>query len=154
MKPWAKRIHAFSLVEVALAMAVISFCLVVLLGLFSTAMVDSKKASDDTNLAAMAWMAASDLRSQTTANMAGVTNNIFGLGSVASSYYYFDANGQMVTNTATAPNPVYYSCHVAVTNTLAAVSAPNLQEVLMQFTYPPGGKLLSTQNFYVTIPPP
>lgn len=154
MSEWAKGVRAFSLVELALAMAIISFCLVSLLGLFSTGMVSSKKASDETYLAGMAWMAASDLRSQTTANMPGVTNNIYGLGSIAPSYYYFDANGQMVTNTATALNPIYYTCHVAITNTISSVSAPNLQVVELKFTYPPAAHSPTTQNFYVTIPPP
>jgi len=142
----AVRDRAFTLVEVVIALAVVSISLVVLLGLFSTGLVSSRKANNDTNLSAIVWQVASSLRSQTAANLTFPTN------------YYFDINGESTNNANTA---TYYKCAInaapstfdnAITNSAnppAYFAAANFTNVQLLISYPG-----NTYTTYVTIPPP
>jgi hypothetical protein len=142
-------------------MAVVSFCLVVLLGLLSTGLMNSKKSNDDTNIAGIVWQVSNTLRSETTANLKLTTANL-----TVPGVYYFDINGQL-TNAPTPAYPVnspshFYTC--ALTNapttfsTLVNAKTPattfstaTFSNVLIQISCP--GHAIPFTN-YVTIPPP
>jgi len=97
--------RAFSLVEVVISLAVISFALLTLLGLFGVGMASGRRSGEDTSLASIAWQTLTDLQSQTNfkaqAIASGVTTN-----------YFFDYTGQP-TNAETQP---YFACKVAMRN--------------------------------------
>lgn len=59
-----RKISAFSLIEIALAMGIASFALVAMMGLLSVSLESSKAATDDTVLATMANGIMGDLRRQ------------------------------------------------------------------------------------------
>ena len=156
-----RSIQAFSLVEVVFAMAVISFCLVVLLGLLSSGLADSKKSNDDTNIAGIVWQVSNTLRSETTANLSANTANL-----TVPGVYYFDINGQL-TNAPTASYPAnspshYYTCGLTnsaattfsaianATSPATTLSSATFSNVQIQVSYPGHAPFTN----YVTIPPP
>ncbi len=140
---WAGGRRAFTLVEVVLAIGVLSFCLITLLGLLGVGLGNGLKSNDDTVLASMAWEAANNLRSET--NLAGgFTTN-----------FYFDHTGQSLTSASGA----YFKCAVT-TNNPTAGQAPasidtNLVLAALQFTWPASlANAPHTNTVYATLPSP
>lgn len=60
--------QAFSLIEIVIALGVISFALVAILGMFPVAMKASRESQEETRTAAIAQLVFSQLRSQATTN--------------------------------------------------------------------------------------
>lgn len=132
----------FSLVEVVLAIGIIAFCLVAVVGLFSVGQLASQRATDDTSLAAASFQVISKIRSRT--NSALPTN------------YFFDLQGRMVPSIDEAS----YVCEVvssAVPETEVANISTNLARVKIQFTWPasvPQGRRPNTNTFYAALSQP
>lgn len=101
--------RAFSLVEVVISLAVISFALLTLLGLFGVGMASGRKSGEDTSLASISWQVLTDLQSQTNFKAAAIASS-------ASTNYIFDYTGQP-TNAETRP---YFACQVTARNPSAS----------------------------------
>ena len=97
--------RAFSLVEVVISLAVISFALLTLLGLFGVGMASGRRSGEDTSLASISWQVLTDLQSQTNFKAAAIASS-------ASTNYIFDYTGQP-TNSETQP---YFTCNVTARN--------------------------------------
>ena len=139
------RANSFSLVEVVVAIAIISFTLVTLLGLFGVGLTTSQQSSADTMLASLGLRAEGDLRNGTN-SLAGTTT----------TNYYYDSQG-MATNVSGAP--ALYACQVFTTNASVYGVLPdvstNLVQATFQFTWPanvPAGKRPYTNVIYGTVP--
>ena len=93
---------AFTLVEMVIALAVVSFCLVTLFGLLATGLMSSHKSTVDTNVAAVTWDSANQIR----------TNSFPGAnaGSFAGCTNWYDADGLFISHASTAPANAYYEC--------------------------------------------
>lgn len=121
--------RAFSLVEIALALGIVSFAIVALLGLVAVSF-DSNRASDeDTLIASMARQVVVELRAIPFDELAAGTNS-------ARETFYFDHEAHRLAGPANA----VYQCYPRVSpdtdfNTQGATNGPkvNLCEVLMPF---------------------
>lgn len=113
--------HGFSLVEVVLAVGIVVFALLAMVGLFSVGHMASRRATDQTSLAAAALQVISKARAQT--NLAAPVT------------YYFDLHGQAVSNIDDAA----YVC-LATFSTVPTAEMPdistNLARLQVQFTWP------------------
>lgn len=153
---------AFTLVEVVLAIGVVSFGLVSVITLLSLAMQSSKESSEDTNIALMTQTIVALLRSNGYTNVTGTIP----AGSASSISYYFDArggisldeSGKFLTSTtvATATTPPVYIC--TVTNKTSASPAPNFPpagfplrfaQLQFDFSWPYGAPAANRQHKYV-----
>lgn len=135
MKEERSQERGFSLVEVVIAIGLVTFCLVALMALFSVGFSTSREATADTVLAGLYAQIASDPQAETN------TNN-------------YDNRGQVTTNAATA----LYACRVTKsavsTNEFAGIST-NLTRVTIQMTSPasvPAAKRRWTNTFYGFVP--
>lgn len=129
--------QGFSLVEVVLALGLVSFCLVALLGLFSVGIKTSKQAAEETNLAAMSSQIITELRATTSSTTIALNQT-----------YYFDNLGER-TNAAGA----YYAC--LVTSQPDTALSGNLIRGTLVFTWPAQlavGKRPNTNTFFSTFP--
>jgi uncharacterized protein (TIGR02598 family) len=145
MKSAGSSRKAFTLVEVVLGLGVISFCLTILMGLFATGLVNSKRSRDDTHLSALSWSVANELRATNAYYMAS------SLAPAPMTPYtnYYDAAGQPTNQTS-----AYYACKVELSPTPQASPLPsNLQVVQLIFTYPTGAPAPHTNIAYVFLPP-
>ncbi len=140
MKPNGRQ--AFTLVEVTISLFILSFCLIILLGLFNVGLTSERRSTDDTTLAALVLQAANTLRTQNLA--AGYATN-----------FYFDNSGQLLTNSMGA----MYHCSVTTAN-LPASQAPqpaldtHLLIASLQFTWPANvPNPPHTNTAYATLPP-
>lgn len=78
---WFARDRAFSLVEVTIAVGIAGFVLVSLVGLMAVGLGASRRASEDTTVAALAGTVFADLLSgDYTSNTAGPTDRYFDFG--------------------------------------------------------------------------
>jgi len=123
--------RAFSLIEIALALAVISFAVVGLIGLLALALDSSRASGDDTYVASMARQVVAELRAGTFDGIAGK------LGTDGSEIFYFDNEAHKL---AAAPGAVF-SCKAVLTanpdySTTGTSGTPvvNLYEVRLQFS--------------------
>ncbi len=137
MSLWSNQKLGFSLVEIVMALGLVSFCLVALLGLFSLGIKTSKQSAEETNLAAMSSEIITELRARTSSTTIALNQK-----------YYFDNQGER-TNAIGA----YYECHL-ITQTDTSFSA-NLIRGTLTFTWPAhlaAGKRPNTNTFYSTFP--
>ncbi|HSI84578.1 MAG TPA: hypothetical protein VK970_12385 [Candidatus Methylacidiphilales bacterium] len=137
--PAAKTL-AFSLVEITIALGIISFSLVALLSLFSVGLNLSRQSSIDTALACMATRMAAEMTAQPSFDFA--------------TTYYFDGKSLPVANPSTPG--IVYCCNLStnlVTDTEMSGVSPQLRRVHITFSWP-FPKNANTQTFYVTLPPP
>lgn len=136
---------AFSLVEVVLALGIVSFALVALLGLLSVGLKSSKQAGDDTEVAAITWQVVSKLRNATPT---------FTVGTPIS--YCYDIRGQEVPATSSLS---YYICSFnsrRLPNTEVTANTINAIVGKLEITWPasaPAGKRPNTNLVHVTFPP-
>jgi len=107
---------AFTLVEIILALGVISFCLLTLMGLFAIGLGSSHTSSVDTTVAALIWNSANELR---TNSFPGST------GGPAAVTEWYDANGQYLSQGGSAPSAAYYERQV----TVDTVAPPTLSAI-------------------------
>ena len=132
--------RAFSLIEIVLALAVISFALLAVFGLLSISLKADRDSSSDTVMAGMRRTVMGDLRAGTFANLPDL------------KFYYFDSDG-LPCNSASA----YYECKAALAADKNApdpaynVSA-NLKNATLTFTWPVlSGNRPHTEVFYCDI---
>jgi uncharacterized protein (TIGR02598 family) len=127
------RRKAFTLVEIAIALAVVSFALLALLGLISVSLQSSRNASQDTEIALASEYALSTLTTNTYANLATTppTTN------------YFDFQGAPTAQSGAA-GPAAFACVVQTSTNMApfawaaanGVSNTNFIAVKLTFTWP------------------
>jgi len=86
----AAPVHGFSLVEIVLAMGIISFSIIAILGLLSVGLNSSRNALDESLLAAMSRQVVGSLRQQRFVNNDVFTNLAAG---TTATVCFFDANG-------------------------------------------------------------
>lgn len=129
--------RAFTLVEVAVALAVISFALIGMLGLILISLNSSKDASHDTEIALASEYSLSMLTTNTYANLADL----------APCTNYFDSQGAPTTSSSTTDSAVF-NCVVQTTPNLAPFAwsqgNTNCIAVKMSFTWPGQGTV--TEN--------
>ncbi len=123
------RPQAFTLVEVAIALAVVSFALIALIGLISVSLQSSKSANHDTEIALASQYALSTLCTNSFANLVNlqpVTN-------------YFDYQGSPTSSSSTS-DPAVFSCITQTSTNLAPFSwanqNTNFVAVELTFTWP------------------
>lgn len=146
----APAFRAFSLIEIVLALAVISFALLAVFGLISISLKADRESSSDTVMAGMRRTVMGDLRTGTFANLPDV------------KYYYFDRDG-LPCNPASAlapaqPTSAYYECKAALVDDKNAPPEPaydvseNLKNATLTFTWPVlSGSRPHTEVFYCDI---
>jgi len=133
--------RGFSLVEVAIALGIVSFVLVALLGLLSTGMTAGKQSAEDVVVAVMAKTVFSDLR----------TNSYASLQNYSNSRYFQYAGGEVSTS-----NGAYFVCQV---KTAAHASDPlsgltdagNAVRVTLNFSWPVGAATSNEEVFETTL---
>ena len=131
--------RAFSLVELTLAIGLISFCLMALLGLFEVGMKGGRQAANDTVLAATASRLASEI----------IATRKFSFPATR----YFDVDGESVAQSA-----ALYGCTISsatVPDSQLPGISTNLVRVSMVFAWPLSApaSAQTTHTFYVTLPP-
>ena len=130
---------AFSLVEVVVAIGIITFCLIAILNLLSVGLDAGRKSSDDTVLSSVAAQLADEIKTSTNLTFPETR--------------YFDNTG--MTNT---PAQSLYTCQIASApvpgSELTSVST-NLDRITITFTWPKSAPAASQQSraFYLTLPP-
>ncbi len=146
--------EGFSLIEVVLALAVATFGIVAMMGLFSTGLAADRQSKSDTLIASMAQREISDLQSQINQGAAASGQ----LTLTSTPIVYFDGNGQ--------PPPTasdqYYRCAVQITDPYSATTpavtnaSPNVWMVTLTFAWPSVGGTAGPfkKVFYVTLRPP
>lgn len=109
-------VEAFSLVEVVLALGIVSFGLLTLLGLMSVGMMTLHQAIQQT----IETQIVQSIKSQALlTSYTSLTNNFSG------AVFYYDDEGQFLTNSTTlAPNPAPANTHYCVTTTLGNSAYP------------------------------
>lgn len=142
--------RGFSLVEVVLAMGILSFVILALMGLFSVGMTTDRRSTDATLVASMTSQVMGDLRLLQQKTPPDTRTN-----------YQFDAYGQLCKTGGTVTNALY-DCAVFFTNDRTefgsnALSAfpelsTNLQKIILRFTWPAGAPA-ATNTVYATLPP-
>ncbi len=138
--------RAFTLVEVVIALAVVTFCLVTLMGLFTTGMASSRKSTADTRLAALAWNSANQIR---TNSFPGASSGTF-----AGCTNWYDVDGMFISHASTPPTGAYYECDTyAAISGLAGMPA-SLQMSTNVISYPVGTVNRTFRTNYVLISPP
>jgi uncharacterized protein (TIGR02598 family) len=143
--------HGFSLVEVVLALGVVAFCLLAIMGLMSTGLGSNQAAVEQTEAASIATSIASDLR------------NTLG-SSVASPQYDFAFPA--LGGTATQPNTVYFAeglvpvsgsslnpVNAAASTSPVSASIAPLFRADVTFSPPPAGQRTATAaRIFITWP--
>jgi len=137
---WTKEAPAFSLIEVVIALGVITFAITAITGLLSVALKSSRASTDETLVASFAGDIMSDLRRRQFTN---AWNSL-----QAGSNVFFDGSGRPInevgaaisSETARAQGAVYQCAISAVpdTNKTATTGAENLRLVTLDFTWPVG----------------
>jgi uncharacterized protein (TIGR02598 family) len=125
---------AFSLIEVVLALAIMSFCLIVLLGLLPLSLATIKNASEETSGINVASMVVSDLKSTPSTNSASSTYGLTlptatAMASQAQVIYLDQAGGKLANATSAG-------ARYKVTVTLSPPSAQNTIAGLAQLSWP------------------
>ena len=148
-----RSLPGFTLVEVVLAVAVVAFCLVTLLALFTSGLLSSRKSTEDTRLAALTWTVANEIQ---TNRFNTVANN--GYSNYFSGYTnYYDARG-LATNAANA----YYTYKIIPvtlvgTNSGQAATAPTFLTNSLQMVAIKTSRIsdpLHVTTNYVLLSPP
>lgn len=128
---------AFSLVEIAIAIGIVSFVLVALLGLMASSFESARSAKEDTVIAALAR--------EMLANVIDSTGD--------------DLNGTALTFDETgAPNTeteaILYTCHIQVGAVSLAASRPELamgRQVRVEISRTPGGMTSDDTQVFTTV---
>jgi uncharacterized protein (TIGR02598 family) len=156
--------RGFSLVEIVLAMGVISFAMVGILGLLSVSYNSRKASMDESLIAAMSRQIVASLQQQRFSGnslFTGIQNN-----SQSSTILtvFFDSNGTRLQNSngqdlTAASAQTLYQCEVAaqwVSNGLGpspkvAASTASLLDLKLTFTWPVGVKKPSTYIIHTNL---
>lgn len=120
----APRCRGFTLTEVVLAIGIISFGIVAVIGLLSVSLEASRESSDDTRLAAMTTLVIDRLRSRPFADLPPAES------------ITFDIDGNEVSP-APGSGDAYYDCDVVLIPAPGALST-HLKRVEVRFSWPDG----------------
>lgn len=125
MKPLASS-PAFSLTEVVIALGIVTFTLVAILGLMGVGINASRQSSDDTVLAAMTSYVLGELR---------------GSGAMSNSFF-FDQGGAPLGNGTNA----IYRCEAAPSAPEISGLSTNFRKVRLVFTWPASAPASASTN--------
>ncbi len=140
--------EAFSLVEVVIAVFVVSFCLVAVLGLLPIGMKSNNDSSSQTAAAGLAMAIASDLRAAPVTNIP-VTSSNYGLtipvagGGASTRTFYLSEDGT-TTASATALNSRYQAT-VTITPPASGLKSATAARILL--SWPPGASPTNATSF-------
>lgn len=132
MSPAHARLRGFSLVEIALALGIIAFAIVGLIGLVAVSFDSGRASDEDTLVASMARQIVAELRAVPFDNLASS-----GVGGNQSQTYYFDHEAHRSSD----PKGAIYQC-VPIINANTDYNTPgtatanpktNLYEIAMPF---------------------
>jgi len=139
-RSWTREAPAFSLIEVVIALGVITFAITAITGLLSVALKSSRASTDETLVASFAGHIMSDLRRR---QFDAAWNSL-----QAGSNVFFDASGRPLNDVGTMLSPetarsqgAVYQCAISTvpdTNKTATTGAENLRLVTLDFTWPVG----------------
>lgn len=138
---------AFSLVEVVMALGVISFALVGMLGLLSVGFTAAKKSTNATNLAAISSQVVSTIRNNTNFTSLVMTNLASGPTNI-----YFDNSGQM--QSALDAVKSRYQCEVRSRPVTAVTSLSGYTVLVMTVSYPVQATIVNRTKevIFATVP--
>ena len=151
-----RRASGFSLVEVTLALGIVAFCLISLVGMFGVGLGNSRQSSDDTAQTSAAAQLVSQVRNTSTFDRGTSAPYVQGT-------HYFDARGQEVaSNAATA----VYVCQLngayvasselpGIAPDAANPAQTTLTRLTLAFSLPasvPANQRVSSNVFYATVP--
>jgi uncharacterized protein (TIGR02598 family) len=134
MKTGSGNCGGFSLVEVALALAIAAFVLITTISLCTVAVATSKSVTDDTLVASMSSNVLDDYRRQPFASVQGSTA-FFNAQGVRLQ----DASGNDLAPSAALSAGATYECDTTVTADTATKSTDgtvNLQRLILKFKWP------------------
>jgi uncharacterized protein (TIGR02598 family) len=132
------RFSGFSLVEVVLAIGIVSFALLTIIGLLTISLSASRGAAEDTNLALMSPTVASVLNAQ---GFTSVMANTAYAATAATPAYYFDINNEMTRdgngNPISTPNAnSIYACTITRRTPVLFQATSNIVYLQLKFTWP------------------
>lgn len=127
----AKNHRAFSLVEVAIAMGIVAFAIVSLIGLMGVSLDAGRRANDDTQVAMLARKA---LGQFLTTPYSSLSNQVI----------YFDQEGELLSSSADA----YFECDTKVNDT----GVHGGVTVTMTFRWPVGASHQPTSAYEQVFP--
>lgn len=155
--PVPKHIPAFSLVEVVIALGIISFAIIAIVGMLPVALKSSQDSMRETDATLIAQRIFSELQTGSSANRSvttdpsGITPRIINLAANSTNHIAFTQDGTAQTHTNTAnPNPSYdFYAQISIsTNT----GITNLSRVQIDITHPPSAPPAArTTNSFVTL---
>jgi Tfp pilus assembly protein PilV len=157
--PLAPQTHppAFSLIEVVIALGIIAFAIVAIVGMLPVALKSSQDSMRETDATLIAQRIFSELKTgsggnrSVTTNPGGTSNQIINLAANSTNYLAFTHDGIVQTHTNTpAPNPSYdFYAQISIsTNT----GISNLSRIQIDITHPPSAPQESrTTNSFVTL---
>ncbi len=138
----------FALVEIVIAMGVVTFTLVAIIGMLSVGMKSSRESTEDTLIANMATAVLNNLRT---------TNSYSNLTLPASNEVYFDSMGRWDTNGSVfgaSNSKSLYRCTYVLDNTNATTGGTNLIMARLIFTWPvQAAKAPNTNILHATLTP-
>lgn len=105
---------AFTLVEIVIAIGIMSFAILAIISLFSVGLQSSRESSEDTHLALMTLYVNAWSRSQVFTNLATASNNI---SADPLPTFFFNAAGEVARNANGEPVPTaavdsHYACTI------------------------------------------
>lgn len=127
MSFFARRKLAFSLIEVVIALGVVSFCLVGILGLLSVAFNSSRHAGSDIAIILMATDVMSDLQLQ---SFDSVEQNIAGSGAT----YFFREDGSRLSSATGNEAPIYQCVVTGTADTATRTTNSSLLTITAVFS--------------------
>lgn len=131
--------HGFSLVEVVVALGVIAFAIIAIIGLLSMALRIGREANEDTLLPLMAGRIANDLRS---ARFQDLTSNF-----PDGTQFFFDSQGLESTNASEQ----IYQCELRWSTNPPSPGndlSLRLRRAILSFTWPKGS---TNQSFVLPV---
>jgi len=135
---WRK--SAFSLVEVVIALGLVSFVLISLVGLLATGLRSSRESGEDTNLAFCAETAQQLLRTEGFSN---ALNNANYAPGDSTPDFFFDSTGCLQTDASGVPLPTnnpnsLYACTVTRHPPVLFQTTTNFMVYQLKFVWPLG----------------
>jgi uncharacterized protein (TIGR02598 family) len=135
-KDYRLRTMAFSLIEVTLAVSVVSFALLAIIGLLPMGLKSVRDSQDDQVIGTIA----TQLRAQMQQISFNPTNSA-GIASLLTTNCFYSDEGEAIDPTIPSPNIVpYYQATFAVTNVVMGSASPfatnNAVVVQVTLTYP------------------
>lgn len=137
----AKNNSAFSLVEVTMALGIMAFAATIVMGLLPNGLMALKRSVHTTVATRLAAEVQSEIQQ-------------LGLAAIPTQTTYFDVDGRILGQGATAPADAIYEVHRTVLDTpLPGAVASPLRRVIVQVISNPGRQSLSVgSDGLVTIP--